>query len=102
MAIINKEGIVRRINDKMGEGLTKSDNVLEKVIETIVDILKEGHAVRIKGFGVFTLKHVKERVINIPLKGEGTSNIAPAHTGLQFKMSHKLKEQLNDVQISNY
>ena len=42
MAIINKEGIVRRINDKMGEGLTKSDNVLEKVIETIVDILKEG------------------------------------------------------------
>ncbi len=102
MATINKEGIVRRFNDKMGEGLAKSHTIIEKVFETIADILKEGHAVRIQGFGGFKLKHVPERKVNIPLKKEGADTVVPAHTSVQFKISTGFKESLKDVKISTY
>lgn len=95
MTTVNKEGIVRRLNVKTGEGLAKSHAAVEKVFETITDILLSGQDVRIQGFGTFRITRIKERTINVPTT---ENKLIPEHTGIKFRISKKLKDDVKNVQ----
>lgn len=98
MATVNKEGIVRRFNDKMGEGLAKSNHIIDALVDTLKDIMKEGHDVRIQGFGVFKLKRKPERTIIVPSTKE--SKVIAEHTSVSFHASQKMKDEVTDIRIS--
>lgn len=95
MAVINKEGIVRRLNDKTGDGLAKTHKLIDSLIEVIGDVTKEGHDVRIQNFGTFKLRHKDEREARVPSTG-GTT-LVPAHTVVKFIPAASFKALISDV-----
>lgn len=94
---INKEVLVRKLNDEMGEGLVKAHHTIEAVLKVIVDTLMQGEEIRIQNFGTFKLKFVKERVCTLPSVEEGT--VIPAHYKVQFAPSYVLSEAIKEISV---
>jgi nucleoid DNA-binding protein len=76
-------------------GLTKVDTeaVVDGFIFTVIDAMKEGKNIEIRGFGSFKVKHRKGRMARNPRTGEQVmveDRIVPT-----FKVSKEMKQIVN-------
>ena len=73
-------------------GLSKKDTsgVLDAILETITDALKEKKSVSFIGFGTFSTSERAARTARVP----GTDKVVdvPATTAVKFKVGKQLKE----------
>lgn len=72
---------------------SNAENVIDIVLGSIVDSLREGNRVEIRGFGVFEVReHREKRYVN-PRNGEEC--ILPKRKMVVFKPSENLRAKVN-------
>lgn len=91
---MTKADIVDRI--ATGTGLTKVDTeaVVDGFILTVIDAMKEGRNIEIRGFGSFKVKKRKGRVARNPRTGEQV--MVGEHWVPLFKVSKEVKQAVNE------
>ena len=91
---MTKADIVDRI--ATGTGLTKVDTeaVVDGFILTVIDAMKEGRNIEIRGFGSFKIKKRKGRVARNPRTGEQV--MVEEHWVTLFKVSKEVKQAVNE------
>lgn len=91
---MTKADIVDRI--ATGTGLTKVDTeaVVDGFILTVIDAMKEGKNIEIRGFGSFKVKKRKGRVARNPRTGEQV--MVDEHWVPLFKVSKEVKQAVNE------
>ncbi|MBI5214449.1 MAG: integration host factor subunit beta [Ignavibacteriae bacterium] len=79
-----------------GTGLTKveTEAVVDGFIQTVIEALKEGKNIEIRGFGSFKTKKRKGRVARNPRTGAQV--MVDEHFVPIFKVSKELKGMVND------
>ena len=79
-----------------GTGLTKveTEAVVDGFIQTVIEALKEGKNIEIRGFGSFKTKKRKGRIARNPRTGEQVQ--VDEHYVPIFKVSKELKHTVND------
>lgn len=60
---MHREELVHRLATKADLSLKQASQVLDAFQETIIDALKDGHSVRLMGFGTFVARPVAGRTI---------------------------------------
>ncbi len=75
-----------------GTGLTKleTEAVIEGFFSTIINALKNGHGIEIRGFGTFKVKKKNERMARNPKSGQQV--FVPEHYVPSFKFSKEFKQ----------
>jgi len=91
---MNKAELVSELTERTG--LSKKDNekVLNALISTITDELKNGEKVSLVGFGTFEVKERAERMGRNPRTMEEL--VIPASKAPSFKAGKTLKDAVND------
>ncbi len=76
--------------------LTKKDSeqLVELVFDSIIESLKRGEKIELRGFGSFRLRQRNERKGRNPKTGEAVN--VPAKRVAYFKPGKELKELIND------
>lgn len=79
-----------------GTGLTKveTEAVVDGFIQTVIEALKEGKNIEIRGFGSFRTKKRKGRIARNPRTGEQVK--VEDHFVPVFKVSKELKTAVNE------
>jgi DNA-binding protein HU-beta len=79
-----------------GTGLTKleTEAIVEGFIKTIIEYLKEGKGIEIRGFGSYKVKKKNSRQARNPKTGERV--FVPEHYVPTFKFSKDFKEIVNN------
>lgn len=85
---MKKNELIAALAEKLGTSKTESGRVLEAVMGTIADGLTSNGEVRIKGFGTFRVKDVKEQQRRNPSTGE--TFLSPASKKVVFKAAAEL------------
>lgn len=67
---MNKQGIVERVNEKLGTTKVQAEQVVDTVIDCVVSSLKNGDEVSIAGLGIFSVKKRAARTARNPRTGE--------------------------------
>jgi DNA-binding protein HU-beta len=67
---MNRDELITAVAAKTGLTNESADEVLTAVIETIMDAVRDGDKVSIKGFGTFLLAEYGERTARNPRTGE--------------------------------
>lgn len=78
-----------------GTGLTKleTEAIIEGFFKTVIDALKQGKNIEIRGFGSYKVKKKKERQARNPKTGEQV--FVPGHFVPTFKFSKDFKEMVD-------
>jgi DNA-binding protein HU-beta len=90
---VTKADIVDVIASATGLTKVETEAVVDGFIMTVVDAMKEGKNIEIRGFGSFKVKHRKGRVARNPRTGEQVmveDRIVPT-----FKVSKEMKQIVN-------
>ncbi|NDF17461.1 MAG: HU family DNA-binding protein [Verrucomicrobia bacterium] len=90
---MNKADLVNSVSEKTGLTKTKSNQVIDVVIETISESLKSGEKVTLVGFGTFTTSQREARRGRNPKTGQ-TLEI-PAKKVPKFKPGTELSKNVN-------
>ena len=91
---MNKAGIVDAVHSVLGGTKVQAEEVVEKVIDSIVDSLKGGQDVSIAGLGIFSVKQRAARQARNPRTGELVQ--VPAMKVPKFRASKALKEAVRN------
>lgn len=67
---MNKQSIVEAVHALLGGTKVQAEQVVDKVIDTIVESLKKGEEVSIAGLGIFSVKQRAARTARNPRTGE--------------------------------
>ncbi|HHU27931.1 TPA: HU family DNA-binding protein [bacterium] len=89
---MNKVELSKVVSEKTGITKKQAAEVVDAVFETIVESLKRNEEVKIGSFGQFKLKVRAAREARNPATGE--TIFVPSSTGVTFKPSKVLKDQL--------
>jgi DNA-binding protein HU-beta len=91
---MTKADIVDRV--AAGTGLTKleTEAIIEGFFKTVIEALKEGKGIEIRGFGSYRVKKKNSRQARNPKTGEQV--YVPAHFVPTFKFSKDFKELVNN------
>lgn len=89
---MKKNELVAALAEKLGTSKTESGRVLEAVFDTIAAGLTSHGEVKVKGFGAFRVKHVKEQQRRNPSTGE--TFLAPPSKKVVFKAAAELSESV--------
>lgn len=91
---MTKADIVDRI--AVGTGLTKVDTeaVVDGFMHVVIEAMKEGKNIEIRGFGSFKVKKRKGRVARNPRTGEQV--MVEEHWVPLFKVSKEVKQAVNE------
>lgn len=78
-----------------GTGLTKleTEAIIEGFFATVIDALKDGHGIEIRGFGSYKVKKKNPRNARNPKTGEKV--FVDEHYVPTFKFSKEFKERVN-------
>jgi DNA-binding protein HU-beta len=90
---ITKADIVDKV--AAGTGLTKleTEAIVEGFLKTVIETLREGNSIEIRGFGSYKVKRKKARQARNPKSGEQV--FVPEHYVPTFKFSKDFKEIVN-------
>ena len=80
---IGKSELVKQIAEAHGTSQAQVRATMDAVLDAILGNLKDGHAVRLQGFGAFTVKERAARKVRNPRTGETID--APASRKMAFK-----------------
>jgi len=91
---MTKADIVDRV--AAGTGLTKleTEAIIEGFFKTVIEALKEGKGIEIRGFGSYRVKKKNSRQARNPKTGEQV--YVPTHFVPTFKFSKDFKELVNN------
>jgi nucleoid DNA-binding protein len=67
---MNKADMIARVHEELGGTKVQAETVVQTLIDSIVNALKEGKEVSIAGLGIFSTKMRKERTARNPRTGE--------------------------------
>ena len=67
---MNKQSIVEAVHALLGGTKVQAEQVVDKVLDTIVESLKKGEEVSIAGLGIFSVKTRAARTARNPRTGE--------------------------------
>ena len=87
---MNKAGLVERVHETLGGSKADAERVVEGIISTITDSLKNGEEVSIAGLGIFEAKMRQARMGRNPRTGESIS--IPAMRVPKFRAAKALKD----------
>lgn len=87
---MNKQGIVEAVHGVLGGTKVQAEQVVDKVIDSIVSGLKAGGEVSIAGLGIFSVKQRAARQARNPRTGEMVS--VPAMKVPKFRAAKALKD----------
>lgn len=90
---MNKADLVNSLSAKTGLTKTKSNEVVDAIVSTITESLRNGEKVTLVGFGTFTTSKKEARKGRNPKTGE-TLEI-PAKTVAKFKAGSELTKSVN-------
>jgi DNA-binding protein HU-beta len=78
-----------------GTGLTKleTEAIIEGFFKTVIEALKEGRGIEIRGFGSYKVKKKNARQARNPKTGDQV--FVPEHYVPTFKFSKEFKEMVN-------
>lgn len=90
---MTKADIVDRV--AAGTGLTKleTEAIIEGFLKTVIDALKEGKGIEIRGFGSYRVKKKGARMARNPKTGDQV--LVPEHFVPAFKFSKDFKDLVN-------
>ena len=90
---MTKADIVDRV--AAGTGLTKleTEAIIEGFFKTVIEALKEGRGIEIRGFGSYKVKKKNARHARNPKTGEQVH--VPEHFVPTFKFSRDFKDMVN-------
>ena len=90
---MNKHELVGLVAEKAELSNSDAEKAVDALLDTIVDALVKGEAVKITGFGIFEKKERAARIGTNPASGEKIEIAAAKSVG--FKVSMNLNEKLN-------
>lgn len=96
---INKTDFVNRMAEIGGITKKEANRGVDAFIETLIDCLSDGCAVKFVGFGRFELKTMKEKSARNPRTGE--SCIVPEHKKVKFYAGEALAERMKELEDQN-
>ena len=90
---MTKADIVDKV--ALGTGLTKleTEAIIEGFFKTVIEALKEGNGIEIRGFGSYRVKKKNARQARNPKTGEQV--FVPEHYVPSFKFSKEFKEMVD-------
>jgi DNA-binding protein HU-beta len=90
---MTKADIVDRV--AAGTGLTKleTEAIIEGFFKTVIESLKDGRGIEIRGFGSYRVKKKNSRQARNPKTGQQV--FVPEHYVPTFKFSKEFKEMVN-------
>jgi integration host factor subunit alpha len=91
---MRKADITSELFDKIGVSKKEGAEILEIILSTIKEVLKQGEVVKIAGFGNFVVRQKKERKGRNPKTGEEIG-ITPRKV-VTFRPSQVFKKYVND------
>ena len=90
---MNKADLVNSISEKTGLTKTKSNEVIDALVSTITESLKNGDKVTLVGFGTFATSKKEAREGRNPKTGEVLE--IPSKTVAKFKAGSELTKSVN-------
>ena len=90
---IGDKGLAEIVAKKAGVDAATAAKVLDAFKAAVIEQVKAGEDVRLRGFGKFYMKHMKARKGRNPKTGKEIQ--IPARNYLRFKPSKKANEALN-------
>jgi len=90
---VKKVDIANELYEKIGISKKEAMDIVEIVLDTLKDSLKNGETVKIAGFGNFVVRNKRERKGRNPKTGEEIG-ISPRKV-VTFRPSHIFKEYVN-------
>lgn len=87
---MNKADLAGKVQDVLGGTKVQAEQVVETLIDTIVDTLKQGGEVSIAGLGIFSTKMRPARTGRNPRTGETIQ--VPAMRTAKFRPAKALKD----------
>lgn len=96
---MTKADIVDKV--ALGTGLTKleTEAIIEGFFKTVIDALREGKGIEIRGFGTYKVKKKRARQARNPKTGEQV--FVPEHFVPTFKFSREFKELVDKGMKAN-
>lgn len=91
---VTRADIVKRMVKEAGASVEHASAVLESVIDTLCNSLKEGRDVKISTFGTFCVNHKNERAGRNPKTGEAA--VISARRVVRFRPSSILKKTTSE------
>lgn len=91
---MNKGELITRIAENADLSLAQAAEVMDTLLDTISDTLKDGKKVSLFGFGTFTTQRRKSRTATNPRTGK-EMNI-PERNVVKFKAGKELEQNLNE------
>lgn len=92
---MNKSDLIAEVAKTTDKPIGDVTVIVNALLDTIVDELKEGKKVTLVNFGTFEVKEASERVGRNP-RNPNEQIIIPSKTRVAFKASKKLKEKVNE------
>lgn len=90
---MNKSDLVKSVADKAGLTREQAANAVDAVTSTVVESLKSGDGLSLKGFGSFLTQDRPARTGRNPKTKEAIQ--IPAKKIAKFKFSSEVKKELN-------
>lgn len=91
--MFNKQNLIDEVHKENGGSRAGAERVVDLVLNTVKEQVKEGNKVSLAGFGIFNSKQVKGRVGRNPRTGESVK-VAP-RTKVKFTPAKGFKEFVN-------
>ena len=91
---MTKAELVEEVSEKTGLPKKQAEIVVNTVFESIVETLKTGEKIELRGFGSFRIRQRDSRMGRNPKTGEKVD--VPAKRIPYFKPGKELRELLND------
>ncbi|MDI2113471.1 integration host factor subunit alpha [Commensalibacter nepenthis] len=94
MQTLTRAGLIEKLYSHVGLSRSESAVLLEEVLEKIVSTLEGGDAVKISGFGTFSVRKKGSRIGRNPKTGEEV--VIEPRLVLSFRPSQMLKNSVNE------
>ncbi|MEI7696062.1 MAG: HU family DNA-binding protein [Chlorobium sp.] len=89
-----KVDLVNTIAHKTGLTKNETESVVNGLFESIIDSLKAGNRIEIRGFGSFNIRHKNQRQARNPRTGEKVM-VEPKNVP-SFKISREFKQAVSE------
>ena len=93
---MTKADIISEVFDKVGLPKQDAEELVEMILDTIKQTLKDGQTVKLSGFGNFVVRQKRSRKGRNPKTGERVD--VPAKKVPYFKPGKELKELINTTE----
>jgi integration host factor subunit beta len=96
---MTKADLIAAIAEKLKVPWARAEVLVDQMFEAMVEALKRGEGIEIRGFGSFTIRQYKAYEGRNPRTGE-TVQVKPKRLAF-FKVGKELRERVNDGRHGN-